>query len=80
MKRLIGLLLGAVVAATPALVAAQEGERALSTPADADGVIVITLLTLAAILLVAGLGYLYRRERKLDWDFQRPDTPQQHDH
>ena len=30
---------------------------------------------LLAIFVVAALGYLYRRERHLDWEFQKPDAP-----
>lgn len=77
MRRLVrGLLAGLVVAALPLVAAAQETQsRALPAATDWHVVMLVTGLAIAGILLVAGIGYLYRRERRLDWDFQKPDQP-----
>ena len=78
MKRWIGALTGLLIAASPAAAMATEEGRALEAPADAATVFIVTLLTLLGLALVGGIGYLYRRERGLDWGFQKPDTPDHH--
>jgi hypothetical protein len=35
---------------------------------------------LLAVFVGSAVGYLYRRERGLDWEFQRPDEPHDEDH
>ncbi|MBM3138888.1 MAG: hypothetical protein FJZ92_01425 [Chloroflexi bacterium] len=73
-----GALLGSLAAALPVVAAAQEAEgRALPAPADFGGVVLVTALAVGALLLVTAVGYLYRRERRLDWEFQKPDASTQ---
>ena len=55
--------------------AQQPGTRALETGEDLRKVVLVTLLAVAAVVLVATLGYLYRRQRQLAWEFQKPDPP-----
>ena len=75
-KRLRGLLLGLVVAALPLVAAAQEAQsRALPSATDWHPVMFLTAAGVAGLFLLAGIGYLYRRERHLNWDFQKPDQP-----
>ena len=57
---------------------ATEETRALERSDDWVSVLVVTALGLLALGLVASVGYLYRRERKLDWEFQKPDAPDHH--
>jgi hypothetical protein len=66
------------MAAWPASVLASE--RSLSTPDDTWIVVGVTLLGLLAVFVGSAVGYLYRRERGLDWEFQRPDEPHDEDH
>lgn len=70
---------GLALAAVPALARAQESSRALGTPADLWPVLLVTALALGALLAAAAIGYLYRRERGLTWDFQRPDRDEHDD-
>jgi LPXTG-motif cell wall-anchored protein len=77
-KRWIGSITGLLLAASPAAALATEEGRSLAAPADAMTVFVATILTLLGLALVGGIGYLYRRERGLDWDFQKPDAPDHH--
>jgi len=78
-KRWVGLITGLLFAAFPAMAMATEASgRELDTPADMGTVLVVVVLTLLAMALVGGIGYLYRRERGLDWDFQKPDAPDHH--
>jgi hypothetical protein len=71
--------LGALLlACVPAVAFAEEGPRDLSAPADVGTVVLLVLLALLGMALVGGIGYLYRRERGLDWDFQKPDNPDHH--
>ena len=72
-----GLVLGAVLAALPAVVAAQEG-RALETSEDSTMVIMVTIGAILALFLVAALGWLYQRRLGLHWPFQDPDAPAEH--
>ena len=37
-------------------------------------------LALVGVLVTAAIGFLYRRERHLDWAFQQPDPPQGEHH
>jgi hypothetical protein len=75
-NRVRGLLAGLVVAALPLVAAAQEAQdRALPSATDWHVVMFVTAAGIAGLFLLAGIGYLYRRERHLDWDFQKPDQP-----
>ncbi len=75
MIRLLGSAVGLFVALVPAVTLASESERSLEGAADLGTVVLVTLLTLAAVIVVISIGYLYRRERGLDWEFQKPDAP-----
>ena len=57
---------------------ASEGGRTLEGSADLGMVVLVTVGTLAALAVVMSLGYLYRRERALDWEFQKPDATDDH--
>ena len=78
MKRWLGSITGLLLAGLPMAALATEEGRALEMPADWGLVITVTLLAILGLAVVGAIGYLYRRERSLDWDFQRPDAPDQH--
>lgn len=78
MKRWLGSMTGLLLAALPAVALATDEGRALETPADTSTVLLVTIATLLGMALVGGIGYLYRRERGLDWEFQKPDAPDHH--
>lgn len=78
MTRWLSSLVGLLLAALPAAAMATEEGRALDPPADWGPVLVVTLLSLLGLALLGAIGYLYRRERGLDWDFQKPDAPDHH--
>ncbi len=78
--RASGLATGALAAALPLVAAAKEpvqaaGERGLGLQGDAVMIGFATVGVLLTVFLVAVFGYLYRRERHLDWEFQKPDAP-----
>jgi hypothetical protein len=77
-NRWLGSIVGLQIAALPAAAMATKEGRALEPPMDWAPVLVMTLLVLLGMALIGGIGYLYRRERGLDWDFQKPDTPDHH--
>lgn len=60
--------------------AAETASRALPALVDSMSVGLIAVAAVVGVLLLASLGYLYRRERHLDWGFQRPDAPHQDGH
>lgn len=75
-KRVRGLLLGLVAAVMPLAALAQESSgRSLPAASDWHIVMFLTAAGILGIMLLAGIGYLYRRERHLDWEFQKPDQP-----
>lgn len=81
--RASALATGALAAALPLVAAAKDpvqaaGERGLGLPGDGLMIGFATVGILLTVFLVAVLGYLYRRERHLDWEFQKPDAPQHH--
>ena len=78
MKRWPASIIGLLLAAFPAVAMATEEGRSLEAPADAATIFIVTILSLLGLALVGGIGYLYRRERGLDWDFQKPDAPDDH--
>lgn len=70
-------MLGAVmplVASAKEGMAAEVASRALPT-AGSMGTLLLTIGVLAAFFAVITIGYTYRRERHLDWAFQKPDVP-----
>ena len=78
MTRYVSAIVGLMFAVLPASVPAAESGRVLERPADWGSVLVITVLVLLGLSVLGAIGYLYRRERGLDWDFQKPDSTDQH--
>ena len=67
------------LAALPQRASAQElGSRALDSAPDLDAAVFGTIIGIAAVMVLATLGYLYRRERGLSWQFQQPDAVVEH--
>lgn len=87
-RRISAMALGAVAAATPVIAAAQEHggatfeahSRATDASADWGMVVLVTILSAGGLFVLATLGYLYRRQRGLDWAFQKPDAPHDDHH
>jgi len=80
LRRVVAVAVGVALGMTPALVAAQgASDRALGTVDDFWKVALLTALGVAALLAVTAVGYLYRRERGLAWEFQRPDPDDRHE-
>jgi hypothetical protein len=79
--RASALATGALAAVLPLIAAAQQPlqqateERGLGLQGDAVMIGFATAGVLLVVFVVAALGYLYRRERNLDWEFQQPDAP-----
>jgi hypothetical protein len=73
-RRWLGSMIALFVALVPAVARASEGERSLAGAVDLTAVVLMTLLALGVVAVVLSIGYLYRRERGLDWDFQKPDA------
>jgi len=80
--RVAALAAGAVAAATPLIAAADEtphyadpASRVLGLPGDSVTIGFATVGGLLALFALVAVGYLYRRERHLDWEFQKPDAP-----
>lgn len=79
--RVSGLAAGLMAAGLPLLASAKEpqavqtAERGLGLSGDSVLIGFATVGGLLALFVVAALGYLYRRERHLDWEFQKPDAP-----
>lgn len=88
MKRWIGAVVAGAGTALFPLVALAEGPtgavaaqgRAVAPPQDMSLTLLLTALALTAVLVTAGLGYLYRRQRHLDWPFQAPAVPHDDHH
>ena len=76
----VGALAGVLFAALPGVASAAEGGRALDTPGDTMTAVLATLGGIAAVFLIAALGYLYRAHRGLEWDFQQPDAAHGDEH
>ncbi|MFA7248667.1 MAG: hypothetical protein WC273_03470 [Dehalococcoidia bacterium] len=83
MRRLIGAAVAGAGMALLPLIALAEGPaqgalaqgRAVAPPHDMTAIVLVTVLVLAGFFAVLGVGYLYRRERHLDWVFQAPAAP-----
>ena len=74
---------------TPAMALAAEGHdettfeatsRAMDPSTDWTMIMLVTALALGALFLVVTIGFMFRRERGLDWEFQKPDAPQDDHH
>jgi len=89
-RRLIAAASGLLLAVSmPALALAAEGHgesafdahsRSLDPAADWTTIMLVTFLSLGGLFLLATIGYMYRRERHLDWEFQKPDAPHDDHH
>ena len=67
-----GITAGVLAALLPSIAAASHGDRALDPPADMGTALLLAGLVLAAGLVLTSIGYLYRRQRGLHWDYQLP--------
>lgn len=92
-RRFVTKALSAAVASAlallPALVSAAGGhgdssfeaaDRAMERGGDWELIVFLTVLGVGALFLMAAVGYLYRRERGLDWQFQQPEAPHDDHH
>ncbi|MCA9846664.1 MAG: hypothetical protein KC461_12855 [Dehalococcoidia bacterium] len=89
-RRLIAAASGLLLAVSmPAFALAAEGHaestfdahsRALDPSADWTMIMTLTALTLGGLFLLTTIGYMYRRQRNLDWQFQKPDAPHDDHH
>ncbi|MBM4416357.1 MAG: LPXTG cell wall anchor domain-containing protein [Chloroflexi bacterium] len=80
-RRVWAAAAGTALAAWPTLLRAQEeGGRTIERPEDALPVALLTAAGLLGLLLLAAIGFLYRRRRELDWDFQRPEPAHDEHH
>ena len=59
--------------------AAEEGSRAIDRTPDSASVILYTAGAGIALMAVCTVGYMYRRVRDLDWDFQHDAAAAHHD-
>lgn len=83
MRRRVSSFLAGTVAALLVVMptaAQQVADRTVEPPADWAAVALWTLLATIGLFIVAAIGYLYRRERGLQWGFQQPDQPHEDDH
>ncbi|MDA0302013.1 MAG: hypothetical protein O2822_05745 [Chloroflexi bacterium] len=89
MKRLISAAVtGASMALLPLLVLAADPPvgpvsvegRGVPAPGDMGMTVIYTLLALTGLFVVLAIGYLYRRERSLDWPFQAAAVPHDDHH
>ena len=82
-RRLAAIGAGIAGALAPLATFAQEhggaefeaASRATDPGADWGVVMLITVIATGALFLLAAIGYAYRRERNLEWAFQKPDAP-----
>jgi len=84
MKRLrvvVGSMAAGAAGAWLPLVASAQGadfdaaSRAMEPTGDSAMIMFVTAGATALLFLLSAIGYLYRRERGLEWPFQRPDAP-----
>ena len=69
--RLLAVIVGVLAAAMPHIVAAQDaGSRALAAPDDTRMVVTLLGLSIAALIAVTSVAFLYRKQRGLRWDYQ----------
>jgi hypothetical protein len=72
-RRGLGVLGGVLAAALPAAASAEEGLRQLNRPTDAETAVLLVALGVLGGFVLASIGFLYRRQRGLRWDYQLPD-------
>lgn len=80
--RTSALVTGVLLAVLPLVAGAKEpaeamaaADRGLGLPSDGVTIGFGMAGVLLGLFAVVTLGYLYRRERHLDWEFQKPDAP-----
>ena len=76
----LGLLPGIASAADPVRVAFDAADRSMEPGIDAQMIVWVTIFSVLALFAISSIGYLYRRERGLDWEFQKPDAPHDDHH
>lgn len=58
----------------------EAADRSLGLDADWQVAFWASIFGVIALFGVGAIGYLYRRERGLDWEFQKPDAPHDDHH
>lgn len=71
--RVGALWAGALVALLPAVASAEEVKRALDKPADSDAALLMLGLGFLVMFVLSSIGFLYRRQRSLRWEYQLPE-------
>ncbi len=71
----ISILPDVASAAEPVGMTFEAADRSMEPGSDVQMILWVTVFSVLALFAVAGIGYLYRRERGLDWEFQKPDVP-----
>ena len=71
----VALFPGATSAAEPAEVTFEVADRSLGLDTDWQTAFWASIAGVVALFALGAVGYLYRRERGLDWEFQKPDAP-----
>lgn len=81
-RRISSLMAGAAAAMVGAAPAAaqQVADRTVDPPEQWAVVAFWTLIATIGLFIVAAIGYLYRRERGLEWGFQQPEPSHDEDH
>lgn len=89
-RRLMAAVSGAVLAMSVSVLAhAAEGHaesdfeaanRSLDPSTDWSTIVLVTGLAVVGLFMVVTIGYMYRRQRGLDWEFQKPDAPHDDHH
>lgn len=76
----LGFLPDLAWAAEPATTTFEAADRGMTAGEDWSLIFGATILGVLALFALSGIGYLYRRERGLDWEFQKPDAPHDDHH
>ncbi|MQC16918.1 MAG: hypothetical protein DWG82_01630 [Chloroflexi bacterium] len=76
----IAVVPGIASAADPVGMTFDAADRSMEPGIDTQMIVWVTVFSVLALFAVAGIGYLYRRERGLDWEFQKPDIPHDEHH
>tara|TARA_B100000700_G_scaffold313123_1_gene397678 strand:- start:11169 stop:11411 length:243 start_codon:yes stop_codon:yes gene_type:complete len=79
-RQIYAVFTGLSLSFFPSVILAGSESRSLEPSVDLQIVTFWTIFGLASLGIIISLGYLYRRERDLDWDFQKPDVSHDNDH
>lgn len=71
--RVGALCAGVLIAMSPAVASAEELKRALDKPADSDAALLMLGLGFLIVFVLSSIGFLYRRQRGLRWEYQLPE-------